>query len=88
MGNINSAIEQSSLPDPNPTFDTGLPIVSESNEDVKKVRYNGTQSGAEARKEAPNQNEETGLQKPNRISSMKACACRLFEPDESTTIPD
>jgi len=39
MGNINSAIEQSSLPDPNPTFDTGLPIVNESNEDAKKVRY-------------------------------------------------
>ena len=88
MGNINSAIEQSSLPDPNPTFDTGLPIVNESNEDAKKVRYNGAQPGAEARKEAPNQNEETGLQKPNRTSSMKACAGRLFEPDESTTIPD
>ena len=39
MGNINSAIEQSSLRDPNPTFDTGLPIVNESNEDAKKVRY-------------------------------------------------
>ena len=39
MGNINSAIEQSSLPDPNPTFDAGLPIVNESNEDAKKVRY-------------------------------------------------
>jgi len=39
MGNINSAIEQSSLPDLNPTFDTGLPIVNESNEDAKKVRY-------------------------------------------------
>ena len=38
MGNTNSVIEQSSLPDPNPTFDTGLPIVNESNEDAKKVR--------------------------------------------------
>jgi len=41
---INSAIEQSSLPDPNPTFDTGLPIVNESNEDAKKVRYNGREN--------------------------------------------
>jgi len=39
MGNTNSAIEQSSLADPNPTFDTGLPIVNESNEDPEKVRY-------------------------------------------------
>ena len=39
MGNINSAIEQSSLRDPNPTFDTGLPMVNESSEDAKKVRY-------------------------------------------------
>ena len=88
MRNTSSATEQSSLPDANPTFDTGFPIVNESNEDAKKVRYNGAQPGAEARKEAPNQNEETGLQKPNRTSSMKACAGCLFEPDESTTIPD
>ena len=60
MGNSNSAIEQSSLPDPNPTFDTGLSIVNASNQDPKKVCYNGAQPGAEARKEAPNQNEETG----------------------------
>jgi len=41
MGSTNSAIEQSSLPDPNQTFDTELPIVNQSNEDAKKVRYNG-----------------------------------------------
>ena len=48
MGNINSAIEQSSLPDPNATFDTGLPIVNESNEDAKKVRYNSNDAKANA----------------------------------------